>query len=251
MRMSRRGMIATAMLQCVSWISRANAWAAPLDPTLRRFVLSVGELGLAVRSGSLAPAAWQDSMAEIYADLPPEELIRFIDMDRLLRDVRPPEARIGAIANVPWPEVDGFPVGFRFGHKLFVDWEGACTPPHAHNHLVSAHFVLEGRIRARTYDRLTDLDSSIRLRPTRDEELGPGRLVTMSDERDNGHWFDGLTQRSISFDIPISGIAPDKAYRHPAEGHNQIFIDPTVDGNLDGTIDAPIIEFEESLRKFA
>jgi len=251
MEISRRGLIAAAMLQCVCCITRANAWAAPLDPTLRRFVLRVGELGQAVRSGTLAPAAWQDAMEALCASLSPEELIRFIDMDRLLEGLRHPEERIGAIAQVPWPSVDGFPVGFRFGHKLFVYRQGACTPPHVHNHLVSAHWVLEGRIRTRTYDRVSDLDASIRLRPTRDEAMGPGAIATMSDQRDNGHWFEGLTPRSISFDIPISGISPDKAYRHPVEGYNQIFVDPTVAPNGDGTIDAPIIRFEQSLQKFA
>jgi len=251
MGISRRELIATATLQCVCCITRANAWAAPLDPALRRWVLRVGELGQAVRAGTLAPAAWQDGMAELHASLSPEELIRFIDMDRLVEGLQAPKDRIGAIAQVPWPDVDGFPVGFRFGHKLFVYRQGACTPPHVHNHLVSAHWVLEGRIRARTYDRVADLDASIRLRPTRDEALDPGGIVTMSDQRDNGHWFEGLTGRSISFDIPISGISPEKAYGHPAEGANQIFIDPTVAPSSDGTIDAPIIRFEQSLQKFA
>ena len=251
MHLTRRETIAMAMLQGVSYLTHARAWARPLDPALRRWVLRVGELGQGVRSGTLAPESWQQGMEELYGDLSPDALIRFIDMDRLLQGLRYPEQRLGAIAQVPWPEVDGFPVGFRFGHKLFVYRRGSSTPPHVHNHLVSAHWVLEGEIRARTYDRVSDLDSSIRLRPTRDEVLLPGRIVTMSDARDNGHWFEGVTDRSISFDIPISGISPERQYRHPAEGYNQIFVDPTVGSGPDGMIDAPIIRFEESVRRFA
>ena len=249
--MSRRDLIATTIVQVVCVITRANAWATPIDPALRRWVLAIGEVGQAVQAGRLSPGAWQDAMSGIYASLPPEEFIRFIDMEQLLQQVRHPKERIGGIVEVPWPEVAGFPAGFRFGHKLFVYRQGSCTPPHVHNHLVSAHWVLQGQLRARTYDRLIDLEDAIRLRPTRDEVLRPGAIVTMSDEGENGHWFNGLSERSISFDIPISGVSPEKEYRHPAEGRNQIFVDPTSAPNSDGTIDAPIIRFEESLKRFA
>jgi hypothetical protein len=72
----------------------------------------------------------------------------------------------------------------------------------------------------------------------------------MADARDNAHWFEGVSaEPAISFDIPI-GVTPDKTYRHQAEGYNQIFVDPTVAPRADGKIEAPIIAFQESRRRF-
>ena len=141
---------------------------------------------------------------------------RPIDVDRLIAAVTWPEQRLGAGADVPWPRVEGFPADLRFGHKLFVYRQGAVTPPHVHNHLVSAHWVLRGAIWVRTFDRVRDLEASILLRPTRDEVARPGALVTMSDDLDNGHWFEG--------------VSPSP--------------------QADGTIDAPILTFQDSVRKF-
>jgi len=231
-------------------ITRASAWARPLDPALQRWLLRVGEIGRAVQSGSLTPLGWQEAMQEAYVAFSPEEWVAFIDMDRLLEGLRYPDVKFGAVKDVPWPAVEGFPADLRFGHKLFVYRKGSSTPPHAHNNLVSAHWVLRGEVRTRTFDRVEDLEAAILLQPTRDEVSRPGALVSMSDARDNVHWFEGVSEQpSISFDIPI-GVTPDKQYRHPAEAYNQIYLDPTVARRADGRIEAPIIKFDDSKTKF-
>jgi len=242
--------VAIALLPALAWITRANAWATPLDPALRRWILRVGEIGYSVQSGTLTPLHWQEAMQEAYAVLSPQELVRFIDLDRLLQGLEYPPVKFGAVKNVPWPEVDGFPSELRFGHKLFVYRKGSSTPPHCHNNLVSAHWILRGEVRTRTFDRVEDLEKAILLAPTRDEVSRPGALVSMSDARDNAHWFEGVSEEpSVSFDIPI-GVTPEKTYRHAAEYYNQIYLDPTVAARSDGKIEAPVILFEDSQKRF-
>lgn len=233
-----------ALLPALAWITHARAWAA--DPALQRWKARLEEICHSVRSGTLSPREWQEAMQQIYAELPPEELVRFIDVDRLLAGLRYPPERLGAVTQVPWSSES-----VRLFPKLFVYRKGTSTPPHVHNDLVSAHWILRGEIRTRTFDRVEDLETSILLRPTRDDVLRPGALVSMSDARDNGHWFEGTSELAISFDVAISGVAPDKQYRHPAEGQNQIFVDPTLGARSDGTIDAPILKFKDSVQKFA
>ncbi len=250
MSFTRREFTGLAVFTALAWITRSDAWTREIPRALQRWILRLGEIGHAVQTDAMAPGRWQEAMQELYAGLSPEELVTFIDMDRLIAGLSYPKEKLGAVVNVPWPQVDGFPATLQFGHKLFVYRQGAVTPPHVHNHLVSAHWVLRGEIRARTYDRVQDLETSVVLRPTRDEVARPGALITMSDERDNGHWFEGVGPQSISFDIPIGDITPRKQYRHPAEAFNQIYVDPTVAPQVNGTIDAPIIPFRDSVRKF-
>jgi hypothetical protein len=249
---TRRDLVtAIALGPLIARLSRMQAWARPLDPSVRRWILRVGEIGHAVQSGRMTPRQWQDAMQETYAAFRPEEFVRFINMDHLLAGLTWPTESLGAVKDVAWPKAEGFPADLRFGHKLFVYRKGSCTPPHCHNHLVSAHWILRGEVRTRTFNRVEDLETAILLEPTRDEISKPGALVTMFDARDNAHWFEGVSEEpSISFDIPIWDITPDKTYRHEAEGYNQIFLDPTVAPRPNGKIEAPIIKFEQSKLSF-
>lgn len=252
MNVTRRDVVSFSIVPALLWITRARAWASPVDPLLRAWFVRLHEIGHAVRSGQMSPAAWQSAMEELYRELSPAELVEFIDTDRLLAGLKYPEQKLGAVASVAWPHIDGVSAAPRLTAKLFVYRKGSTTPPHVHNHLVSAHWVVRGEIRTRTFDRLEDRESAILLRPTRDEIARPGTLVTMSDARDNGHWFEGRSELAISFDIPISGVTPEKQYRHPDEaGSNQIFVDPTVRPRGDGSIEAPILPFADSVRRFA
>jgi len=49
----------------------------------------------------------------------------------------------------------------------------------------------------------------------------------------------------------VGDIFPAKAYRQPAEVYTQIYLDPRVPPRPDGRIEAPIIKFRESVRRFA
>jgi hypothetical protein len=73
----------------------------------------------------------------------------------------------------------------------------------------------------------------------------------MSDTKDNVHWFEGVSDLSLSFDVPVGGIDPGRKYGHDAEAVNQIFLDPRAPARGDGRIVAPIILFEEAVRRFA
>ena len=48
---------------------------------------------------------------------------------------------------------------------------GRAIIPHVHNAMVSAHLVVAGSFRARTHDRVRDLDDAVVLRPSIDREL--------------------------------------------------------------------------------
>lgn len=225
---------------------RTSAWAQGSEPITRRWQRELEEICAAVRAGKLKPAAWQAAIERLHASMPLEEIVRFVDVEAVVARIKHPEAKLGAVENLRWP-ADTLP---SFGRKLFVYRQGACTPPHAHNHLVSAHLVLKGQIRTRTFNRVEDLERSILIEPTGDRTAGPGTTVSMSDDRDNVHWFEGVAGVSVSLDVPVDQVSPDKAYRLPAEAYNQIYLDPTVPARADGRIEAPVIKFQESVRRF-
>jgi hypothetical protein len=228
---------------------RTSAWAKGIKPVVRRWAEQLAEICRAVRAGELAPIEWQKSIERLHSTIPLQEIITFVEVDEVIKRIRFPAEKLGAVEDTPWPSIGGIPAS-DFGHKVFVYRKGSATPPHAHNHLVSAHLTLRGEIRARTFDRLEDLDHSILIQASGDRLVGPGQTVSMSDARDNVHWFVGVSDRSVSFDVPVGAIDPQKQYRHPPEVYSQIYLDPTVAARADGRIEAPIIPFRESVRRF-
>jgi hypothetical protein len=226
------------------------AWAKPIEPIIKIWIRQVNEACVSVRSGKLSPKDWQASISQLHSKIPVDDILKFVDLEKVLRNIHHPKERLGAVQDVPWPAVEGFPQT-TFGHKIFVYRKGSCTPPHAHNHLVSAHLIIMGKMRIRTFDRIKDLEKAVLLKATRDEIPSIGTTVSMSDYRDNVHWFEGISDYSATFDIPVPNIEPLKKYTHQAEALNQIYLNASVRPRGDGLVEAPIILFEESRRLYA
>ena len=117
--------------------------------------------------------------------------------------------------------------------------------------MVSAHLVISGRFHVRTHDRLRDLDDAVVLRQTRDEALGVGGVLSMSDRRDNQHWMVALEDRAMTFDVGVLDLPASWDYGLPANRYSMIFVDPDRPPQRDGTIVAPVLSFEQAVAKFA
>ena len=121
--------------------------------------------------------------------------------------------------------------------------QGRANPPHAHDNMVSMHFVLRGRFRVRHYDRVRDEPAALVLRPTIDRIIGPGEATTISGERDNVHWHVAETD-GVLLDVLCAGLA-----ERPTETH---LVDPVRAEPLsDGLLRAPILPtVSEALERF-
>jgi len=225
-----------------------RAWAGTVSRRVERWSRELARLAAEVRGGRLVPQAWQHAIEHLHSAMEISELIKALDVDQVLRTIKYPKEKLGAIQDIHLPSLQPKDTE-GFGCKLFVYRKGSCTPPHAHNHLVSAHLILRGQIRTRKFNRLEDAQQSIVIEPTVDGVFGPGHTDSMSDDENNVHWFEGVSDIAVTFDIPVWDISPGKKYGYPANG--QIFIDPTVPPRGDGRIVAPVISFPTAVRKFA
>ena len=123
--------------------------------------------------------------------------------------------------------------------------------PHVHNHMVSAHLVLSGAFHARTHDRLRDLDDAVVLKPSIDRRIARGDVISMSDRRDNQHWLVALADRSLTFDVGVTGLAASWPYRLDANRYNMIFVDAGAKPQADGLVVAPVMSFGACAAKYA
>lgn len=228
-------------------LARAGAWVKGSPTPLETWAKRLKELNEALRRRELTVVAWQTEVARHNQSVAVGDLVRWLDVDALTKRF----TYDSALAETADPLLAGQPAGHGWFVRLFGLRKSATILPHVHNHMVSAHLVLSGRFRARTYHRVADREAEVVLEPSIDRELGPGGIITMSDQRDNGHWLVALADRSLTFDVGVVGLPESWPYGLKANAFNMINIDPEHPADAHGRILAPVMSFEACAAKFA
>ena len=132
-----------------------------------------------------------------------------------------------------------------YGTALFDFGADNVITPHAHKHMASAHMVIEGKIRIRTFDRVSDAPDALFIRPTGDHVAEAGEAAAMTTARDNIHWFAPRSARAMTFDVIVDGLDPDE------ERYTIQPVDPLGgQGLANHTLRAQLLSFEESARRY-
>jgi len=243
----RRTLLAMAMLSFPVYALAAEARAAGVigdrRMTTKRWIDRQEELAHGLRSGSISLAAWREGVASV---------AREADVAQLWADVARASAKPGEAfmrdpvkRRVRFPGEDGRPRHLTYGVASFTFGPDSVITPHAHKHMASAHMVIDGRVRIRTFDRLADKGPSLLIRPTGDHIGEAGTAAAMTTERDNIHWFTPVTPHAVTLDVIIDGLDPrqDSYLIQP--------VDP-LGGKVmrDGTILAPLMSFEASMKAY-
>jgi hypothetical protein len=190
----------------VQWHDQVNALAREVD---------VGELGYEIRRARTRPAG------DPFGHDPQKRFISFLDEN-------------------------GQPLRLSYGAALFIFDGTNVITPHAHQHMASAHMVVEGRVRVRTFDRIADEGGAILILPTGDEIAEPGHAAAMTSDKDNVHWFAPRSPHAMTFDVIVDGLDPgqDRYVIQP--------LDPLGGEHLsDNVIRAPLLTFEESVKRYS
>jgi ABC-type amino acid transport substrate-binding protein len=242
--MKRRALLigALAAQPCLALVREVRA-AAPSDRRLsaRRWVERQMELSRALRVGTISHGAWRDAVNRLAAE---------VDVAQLLA-----ESAQGA-ANTPfmhdpvkrWVHFigdDGQPMKVGYAAATFTFGPDSVITPHAHEHMVSAHMVVAGKVRIRTFDRIGREDDALIIKPTGDHVGGVGAAQAMTSARDNVHWFTPVTPSAMTFDVIIDGLDP---------GVDNYLIQPLdpIGGvqRADGSIAAPMISFQTAMEHY-
>ncbi|MBX9580536.1 MAG: hypothetical protein K2X87_09525, partial [Gemmataceae bacterium] len=83
------------------------------------------------------------------------------------------------------------------------------------------------------------------IRPTIDREFGPGDLSTISDHRDNVHWFRAASDAAYIFNVHVIGY--DDAL---GDASGRLYLDPDGEKLSGGRIKAPKLSSAECHKKY-
>jgi hypothetical protein len=106
--------------------------------------------------------------------------------------------------------------------------------------MATAFLVLKGRLRGRLYDRLADEPAHLILAPTIDREFQAGGASTISDKKDNVHWFESLTDEAFIFNIHVLGVSPGLGKKT-----GRVYVDPMGEKIEGGRIRARLVDEAE------
>ncbi len=247
--MARRSLClaGSAGLLTYALLREAAAAGAPADRRLsaRRWIDRQQEMALALRAGSLAHIAWHAEVNRIAGEVDVAQLLAEIRRGRTTQ-AGAPFMRDPIKRNIQFIDDIGQPRSLSYAAAIFAFGPNNVITPHAHLHLGTAHMVIDGKIRIRTFDRIADAGPALIIRPTGDIIAGIGHAAAMTTERDNIHWFTPATENASTFDIIIDGLdhgQPDYLIQpvDPLGGQHR----------ADGTIVAPLLSFKESMSRYS
>lgn len=215
-----------------------------VKPITHKWLLDLNDLSRSLRDRKIRQVEWQAKVEELYAKIDLPELLKFIDFEALKKRAR--FSALGERSNrLRFPEVEGLPKRLLFGQQIFALQKGRSVVPHGHDNMATAFLVLQGDFRGRHWQRLEDGEKDIIIRPTIDEKFGPGGCSTISDYRDNIHWFTALSGPAFIFNIHVLRLS-----RAKGRSNGRVYIDPTGEKLRGGMIRAPRITHQVAKKRF-
>ncbi len=184
-----------------------DLFADSVKPVIQKWAAELYELCRDVKGGKVKDTDWQEKIEALYKRVDLAELVKLIDLDRLAKGVKYPE-RGAASLGVDLSKVEGLPKGFTLGKQIFALRKGRAIVPHGHDNMCTGFIVLRGTFAGRHYDRVEDNADHYLVRPTIDRSFKPGECSTISDHKDNVHWFTAESEPGFIFNVHVMGYNP-------------------------------------------
>jgi hypothetical protein len=218
--------------------------ADAVKPVLAKWLRELAELSQELKGHKLKDVEFQASLEALYKRVDLAELVRFVDLDRLTRNIRYPELGAASVG-LDLSKVEGLPARLVFGKQIFACKKGRSIVPHGHDNMSTGFIVLRGSWAGRHYDRVADHADHYLIRPTIDRAFKPGECSTISDHKDNVHWFKSEGDEGFIFNIHVMGYNPDNP-----KSAARVYVDPDGTKTSGGLIVAKKLSSAECHKKY-
>ena len=233
-----------ALFSLMSILKGKDLFAAPIRPFAEHWLAELDRIGRDVKSDDLKQVEWQKQVEALYSKVDLAEFLKMIDFETLKKKLDTYNGKGAMSLGVNFPKIEGIPTKFVFGRQLFAMKKGRSIVPHGHDSMATAFLVVSGTCRGRHYDRVADEKDFMIIAPTIDKEFGPGGTSSVSDVKDNIHWFEALTDSAFVFNIHVNGLKTNP------KSPGRVYVDPNGEKIEGGKIRAKRSDHEEMTKLY-
>ena len=221
-----------------------DLFADTVKPTIDKWFVELAEITKDLKGKKLTDLEFQTKMEDLYKRVDLKALCELIKLDEVEKKTKLPES--GA-ANVGFDlsKVEGLPANVGFGKQIFACKKGKSIVPHGHANMCTGFIVLKGAWHGKHYDRVETLEKHYIIKPTIDRKFEPGELSTISDHKDNIHWFKAESDAAFIFNVHVIGYDPKIK-----ESSGRLYVDPEGEKLADGLIKAPKMSSADCHKKY-
>ena len=229
-----RGLTALALIDGL-WVR--ESLGDDVKPIVRDWVKELNTISKDLLDQKAKDVEYQKSLEALYTRVDLPALLRSLDFEKLAADISYPAHGAKSLP-VDFRKADGIPTDLVFGRQVFAMKKGRSVVPHGHDNMATGFLVLKGTCRGRHWDRVEDHTDHYVVRPTIDRSFAPGETSTISDHKDNIHWFTAETDTAFLFNIHVIGYNPAK----PKAG-GRVYVDPLGEELAGGLWKAPKVSY--------
>jgi len=225
-------------------VKGTDLFASPIRAFANHWIADLDQLGRDVKSDALKQVEWQKKVEELYGTVDLPELLKMIDFETMVKKLDAYNGKGALSLGANFPKIDGIPTKTVFGRQVFAMKKGRSIVPHGHDSMATAFLVLKGQCRGRHYDRVADEKGFMIIAPTIDKEFGPGGASSISDVKDNVHWFEALTDSAFVFNIHVMGLKTNP------KSPGRVYVDPGGEKIEGGKIRAKVLDHDECTKLY-
>ena len=215
-----------------------------VKPVINKWLADLSELSQDLKSRKLKDVEFQAKLEELYKKVDLAELCKVLDLDRVVKNTKLPDNG-AANLGIDLSKVEGVPQRLVFGKQIFALKKDRSIVPHGHDNMCTGFIILQGNFVGKHYDRVEDRADSYLIKPTLDRLFKPGECSTISDHKDNVHWFKAESDTAFIFNIHITGYNPENK-----KVPNRVYVDPDGEKTESGLIVAKKISSAEAHKKY-
>jgi len=220
-----------------------DLFAEEVKPIVAQWFKDLNALGQDLKGKKLKDVEFQSKMDELYKKVNLAELVSFVELDKVAEKVKlPPNGAFSAGFDLS--KVEGLK-NVTFGKQIFCLKKDRAVVPHGHSNMCTGFIVLRGTFHGRHYDRLETKSDHYIIKPTIDREFHAGGVSTISDHKDNIHWFKCTSESGYIFNAHVIGYDPTIK-----ESSGRLYLDPEGEKLAGGLIKAPMMTSGECHKKF-
>jgi hypothetical protein len=241
---TRHALQSLTALALIDGLATNRLFGADVKPVVDDWLKELDQISREAKDEKIKDTEYQKSLEGLYQKVDLPALLKTLDFERIARGVKYKERGETSLP-VDFKNVAGLPTTLVWGRQIFALKKGRSVVPHGHDKMATGFLVLDGQLRGRHWDRVEDEGDHYLIKPSIDRTFRPGEFSTVSDHKDNIHWFTAESDTAFIFNVHVIGINPENT-----NVSGRVYIDPMGEKLSDGLVKAPKITHTEANRLY-